>query len=434
MYALYPYSKPNKTLNVTITFCIKGNLTPERLRQLFTENIMNNKTKEGQSTFERLQQTWTTYLGYTFWKTDRNFNLKNHIREYDYDGELSFPNPCQDSGLARVVGQLVGLPWEKNQSPWEILLAKDCHPTNSLEQQKTYFILRMDHVLGDGYSTLKFMELLFNLKLSVPKLGMNQRQLTKWQRFGMVVKIPQDFVENTLLHLLSPKMYDRTLSNQVNVSISPAVPVSLVKDIKNHFKVSYAAVLHSAVQGAIARGIHLAGKTPPKTTLCSLSFPVPNHPGGMVIHTTYLICELPCGAASPVDRLTETQDILKEASKSTVPLSYPIMFRILALYPLPVRRWVMNFLFSGGISYGMATFPVTNLTDYLDGMEVKDLMISFGTISSLGMMVHTGGVNNRHRFCFTVDKNAFGSEEWCNKLGGLVLEELRELAQRIPRS
>ncbi|CAG7819708.1 unnamed protein product [Allacma fusca] len=62
--------------------------------------------------------------------------------------------------------------------------------------------------------------------------------------------------------------------------------------------------------------------TVPKDLCCNIVFPVPNHPGGMVIHAQMMAAELPCQAGSSVERLHKTQKALQGLRHSTAGLGF----------------------------------------------------------------------------------------------------------------
>ncbi|CAG7659391.1 unnamed protein product, partial [Allacma fusca] len=290
-------------MNILISLQVDGEVTVERVQELFQENVMTKRSDNGEMVYKRLQHFWTSFLGYKFWEHDKNFLVSNHIRLYDDKDNLTIKDPCTRTDLEGMLEKLVQRPWRENQSLWEILIINNFVPENPSSKLQTIVILRMDHVLGDGYSILGFLKLLLNGTCSVPQIGQNKRSFSIWQNPGLVFKIPYDFTKDMLAMTLGAKMYGQ-LGNPDNVvSISSQVSVSLVKEIKNQYKVSYGAVLHSVVLGAIARAFHSADLSPPKYLQCSFPIPVPGHPGGMVIHTVSVFAELPCDAPSPSIRL-----------------------------------------------------------------------------------------------------------------------------------
>ncbi|CAG7684846.1 unnamed protein product [Allacma fusca] len=120
----------------------------------------------------------------------------------------------------------------------------------------------------------------------------------------------------------------------------------------------------------------------------------------MVIHAQSIAGELPCEAMSSVDRLYKTHEALKGLSSSTAGLGFGLLGRAEAYYP-----------------------------DYIEGLEVMEMMLNSNMYLSQGISIITGGTNNQQKFTFNVDKNIFGSEEISSNLGPSVLKELQDLIE-----
>ncbi|CAG7828439.1 unnamed protein product [Allacma fusca] len=72
-------NSPDKTLsNFLVSFVANGNVSENRIQEMFQERIFRLKDSEGNLVYKKLMQFWTPFLGYAFWKTDESFTLSNH--------------------------------------------------------------------------------------------------------------------------------------------------------------------------------------------------------------------------------------------------------------------------------------------------------------------------------------------------------------------
>ncbi|CAG7786063.1 unnamed protein product, partial [Allacma fusca] len=225
LYAVYPpHTVPHNSINIVNLLILKGQLTTDRIRQLFNERVLIQRDHRNRLIYMRLQQFWTSFLGYAFWKTDEDFNLDLHIREYDYKGELGLPDPCQVNDILKLSGKLITSRWaESSRSPWEILVVNNAIEEGSFEPS-TCLIIKIDHVLCDGYSIVNLMEQLFNIKMPTPNIRSSQREFTALEKLGLVFRIPYDLVDSLIPVLCSKPAFQNKLSREVICSISPPVP------------------------------------------------------------------------------------------------------------------------------------------------------------------------------------------------------------------
>ena len=228
-----------------------------------------------------------------FWKWDKNFSLNHHIRVYDnQEPELKLPEVCTEEDLKRVTGGLISRPFPEGRSPWEILLIPKYRAgDNESGKEQTVIVFRIHHAMADGYSILKMLLKLFNVEGSkVPKP--NFPKLSLWQRLVRVLVFPfrlpfdiasqmvvDSFDGNNCWHLLDTK-----LTRQYHTFFSDQVPVEQIKEIKNKYEIGYNAAVYSIAAGGVRRLMQEAGQKVPKNLSCFVPFPLPKHPGGLVVH------------------------------------------------------------------------------------------------------------------------------------------------------
>ncbi|CAG7823229.1 unnamed protein product, partial [Allacma fusca] len=237
---------------------------------------------QNQHKFGLLKRTWEDFGGWAFWKIDTEFDLRNHIRNYDYQGSMAVPNPCNENDLHSVLPELFEAPWDRKRSPWEMLRIENFQYKG---QQSTAFILRMDHALGDGFSISNFMETFLSCEFLIPKSKFNERKIGLLEKVGLLFRVPYDVAKNLETAFSAKGLLEIRPGEKGDIiSVNPIVGVETIKIIKNHFKVNYAAVIYAAACGAIERALKMSGQDPPEWLKGGFIIPKRNHPGGICIH------------------------------------------------------------------------------------------------------------------------------------------------------
>ncbi|CAG7830045.1 unnamed protein product, partial [Allacma fusca] len=84
--ALDNFKKPK--YNLAMYFIIDGSLSIDNFQGQFFETVLTKRTPLGNLYYPELQQTVGTFLGFSFRRWETNFQLRNHVRQYDYQKEL----------------------------------------------------------------------------------------------------------------------------------------------------------------------------------------------------------------------------------------------------------------------------------------------------------------------------------------------------------
>ncbi|CAG7673003.1 unnamed protein product, partial [Allacma fusca] len=96
---------------------VDGPLSTDRCREIAQQKILNLRNDRGQQVYKRLGQGWVNFWGYACWKTHSNFEMSNHVKDYNYSGALKLPVPCTEKDYERVLAKLLEEPWKADQSP-----------------------------------------------------------------------------------------------------------------------------------------------------------------------------------------------------------------------------------------------------------------------------------------------------------------------------
>ncbi|CAG7784756.1 unnamed protein product [Allacma fusca] len=425
------HSKDKALESVVITMILEGKLSLQEMREGAQKRIFDF-AKDKNYKFPLLHHTWTFFCGYAFWIEEDDFDIKNHIRDYDYEGELCIPSPCSEKEMRSVLAELFQMPYNRSRSPWEFLRVSN---VNYNGKECTGIFLRMDHALGDGYSILEFLRTISGSNFSVPKFKMSEKKSTVLEKLGFLFKVPFDIAVNIKPALRTrglPQLRPSLIGEEI-VCISSVVNVETVNKIKNHFQVSYAAVLYAVVCGAIERAMTRSNQNVPDGLLGGVVVPVPNHPGGMCNHVTTAAAKWPIRRTSQSKRLLEIQQDLITLFRSTTIMAYFRANCRAGFAPtnlgrlVPLGGGLIGRLFGFGVV--ITNFPTTRGPDYFDGHEYLDCTVGLPTVLPCGIFVSIWGLNNQQRFNFNVRRNLFASDEICRNLGKYAMEELQELLE-----
>ena len=282
------YVKPRAPL-VLVSF-VEGILNIEDFRTHFQEKILEGKNLNGELKHPELQQYIFPWMGFYFWKWDPNFDLTNHIREYEGPIQYDFLN---DRVITDIAAELVFKPFVREQSPWEILLFPNCRLENDERPgvPKSTFIIRIHHGVADGYSIAKLL---------VTDIGGEERLNTAQPNYlrksigrkvidmiTFVFRAPYEFTSVLVKGMdpLSPfHLPQSKLSRRNNAATSPKIPLSYIKEIRDINKASFAGIIMAAFAGALRSLMMERGVRVPEYISLVAPMPVIGHPDKLRNH------------------------------------------------------------------------------------------------------------------------------------------------------
>ncbi|CAG7730063.1 unnamed protein product [Allacma fusca] len=142
----------------------------------------------------------------------------------------------------------------------------------------------------------------------------------------------------------------------------------------------------------------------------------------------------PIKSQCPAERLLKIQEILQDIANSTVSFAYDNVASLFGSGPQFFGRIVsrQGQAYCERIGFGatLTNFPVSTGPDYFEGHELLDLTLGISTLEPSGIIVDTGGVNNKQRFNFNIRRSLFASDEICANMSQFAVEELHELLSR----
>ena len=287
----------NPNVNVIIMLTFKGPISVEEVRDLFHQRILDLKTAKGDFFYPELQQSYHRWLGFIFWKWDKNFSVTDHIRLYDYD-DLDWTNNEVDEGdLIRIRPTLMKKGWKENKSPWEFLLipnycddesvanflgdsSESCSDNKVKNKNGTALIFRFHHGIGDGFG---FFNLLWK------NLACEDAEEVKLP----VSKMSAPPSKGPCYYLLSPvtahyeyaqQLIDSNDENKWKVSeekllmtgtsaMTKKIPAEFIKEIKRQYRISFTGALLGLISGALRQSMMYCKIDVPDTMHALLPIP-----------------------------------------------------------------------------------------------------------------------------------------------------------------
>ena len=136
-------------------FILEGKVTLEEIKRMFVERVLNKQItvvdsceqKVKRLKFQRLQQIPCRFGMFYFWKNVVNLNVDLHFRELGNLGG-SGKEPCVTRfSVCEYLSELMTKPYPAGSALWEVVLV-----SNFEEKDKSAVILRLHHILADGYT------------------------------------------------------------------------------------------------------------------------------------------------------------------------------------------------------------------------------------------------------------------------------------------
>ncbi|CAG7821769.1 unnamed protein product [Allacma fusca] len=167
---------------------VEENLTVDQVRGTFFEKVLNDRNSLGEFTFEKLWFRLDSYFGVTFFRWDQTYDLRYHIRSYDYHGRLAVPNPCEAPNLKRILRRLIHKRWWRRHSPWELLVIPNFRLQSDPDNFKTVLVLRFHPSLLNTEETQVLLGNLFGE--TFPESGWVRDRDLHWSTpFGNVLAV-----------------------------------------------------------------------------------------------------------------------------------------------------------------------------------------------------------------------------------------------------
>lgn len=258
------YTSPKCTLlGVAV---VQGDIDILQLRDDIVRRVIKAKSPKGELLYPELQQYFSYWGGYLFWKWVKNFKIEDHVSVF----EKSETEEMSELDLINLRTELISKPYKKGISPWEFVVVRNYHPKFPLmidvdsncdekyKSKKSVLIMRIHHGCTDGYSLLKlFLNSMQseNMKLEdIPQPIFHRRSTWKSLLYHIfaILTVPYYVMEQLMT------TYDDNFFHPKGVTLvrkcsaaGVTLPASVVKEIREKHNVTFTAVLMAAIAGGV---------------------------------------------------------------------------------------------------------------------------------------------------------------------------------------
>ncbi|CAL8085290.1 unnamed protein product [Orchesella dallaii] len=417
---------------IVVTLKLDGILPFQRIY-----NLMKTKWFCKPSNYPEFQQYIEFFMGFFFWKWEKDFKLENHLKIYRLKATSE---EGVDEELRNFAEHQLNKPFIPKLSPWEGFVIHE----KSVD--KTYLIFRYHHGLADGFSSMNaFIEGLGGTSfssLALPSPKNTEYGLTKnrfftffsfpfrlWIEFSHVLALTR--ASETPWHVPDEKkawkqLYERT----------KPMPIQHIKEIKNRLGVTFTGVILSCFSAAISKSVvakketGLWRKPAPDSIPILTILPLKHEPNKLGNNLTGAVLQLPIKIGmKPMERLENVEKLLENAKKSTLPAIYNFVMKIIGSHFAPVATYLTNNRY---FPVGFTNFPGPAVKVELGGKTIVSADFTVGGqvgIAGLNFMVIS--FRGSIRIAVAAEKAAMSREE-LKELVKAITDELEEF-NRISR-
>lgn len=407
--------------SIITTMTLEGTLALEQLQALFTANVLEAKLSGNlkKLRYPELKQYLTRFMGFRVWKDDPDFHISNHIAQKVHQGPLD---------MSVIHQELINKPYSRNHSPWEIILINSVSTTGV---ETSVVAARLHHAMADGKSILK---------LFVECLG--QKSL----KTAQATPAPTSYLSSFQFYLMFPLHYIIQMTfvfykfctshkhpwknhgfrgdkySRINVSFSPKLPLSEIKQVAKKNNVTSSAVVMSLVAGAMRKcGVDFEDHD----VIMGYPLPKDNHPESMANHVYMGIMPLPTNQGSSVGRLQTCNKIFSHAKTSQLGryTNITALQSGTLIHPLAKRLAVNHFV----------PMFLTNIAGEQDGFRVgnvpcTDFRMTVGTLEGVGSVIFCAFSYKDSMYVGVTAKESIMSCQQTEKLANDLSKELLLLA------
>lgn len=290
------HEKPLHTIVACLRIKKTGDpLTLANAQQAFLEKVIQKKGGNGKLVYPELQQHYTRWMGYSFLKWDRKFDICNHVTVYQEDNEMVVNRKV----LMEIWQELMVKPFHKEKSPWEAILLENYVEEGEGAPDWIIF-MRLHHGLADGFCFEHILSNLFDSDYkpdftSNPSVSVSvhhddsitRKTLSEVQKLLVNLRClwmgPYDLVNRGIryaedYHSLHFPADEK--SNNYFVVESPLIPVDQVRKIKQRLGVGFTTVLVGVAAGAIRKFLVRNAMPFPERYVTTIPFPSGDNKSG----------------------------------------------------------------------------------------------------------------------------------------------------------
>lgn len=277
--------------STVVNIICDGIVQYDELLKVINTRWIRASTENGQLRYPEFQQYIDYWMGYMFFKKDKNFFLEDHVYLHELDEQGT--EEGAENFLRHLIEELVNKPFPLKKSPWEVHLInnyKNSELDCEVGKPVSVFVIRIHHGLGDGFALMHMIvEVLFGNclknshvpKIRPPKVSAKKsitRALCKVTDVILFpVKLLYDagylvsvgFRKRTPWHIPDRKKSWRQIYGR-----SKLIPIEKIKVIKNRFGVTFTSVLVACMSGASAKMMARSMKKVPSELPYPIAIPI----------------------------------------------------------------------------------------------------------------------------------------------------------------
>ncbi|OXA60822.1 uncharacterized protein LOC110844445 [Folsomia candida] len=447
-------------LNIMLTY--RGEPDMEKIRNIIQTNVIDVIDKDGKSVYEKFTQYYEPWLGYSFWKNEDKFNIKNHIRlceeaeiilagnnnnnnnNNNNESEKKF---ITEEELLKIMGPISTRHFPQGISPWEILIVRNFIPSQGKihsdfepnikidggdEKDKFAMIFRVHHALSDGYSIMKlFLTRVCNVDPNdviqpfVPKMSMID---TVKMYLGIILLSPYYHLKQFVIDVDRNFWHvrEKQLTKDWYTIRSEKVAMSDLRKLAKFQNVTTTAVLLAGFGSGIKTFLTETGQGGRIPSVMRALAPMPwkNHPmHGLVNHWTLGLVVLPVGAVNKFRVAEKSIQLLKRS---------PILFTNFGTVPLLMGPpswltdiWATNWMTTMILSnFPGPKFPMKSFgNNYVEDVTFWLPQMRGSSSAGVSFVSYNGGM----RIAATLDKKIVPTQKQTELLSHCINQELRNL-------
>ncbi len=224
---------------------------------MIENQVLKKVTADGKLQFPELRQYFFPWMGFTFWKNDRFFDIQNHIFENT--------SLLTDQEFPRAVNEAFDEKWPQDRSPWKFLVFPNYRKSEE-PGTKTVIVFYAHHGLGDGEGFFQtFFKHIFDEPVndSIATLPFGMLTQPSSETYPYPFDIISDYFRSSDDNQLHPPGKQLSKRRQV-VYHTHRIPLKPIEEVKLRLNVSTTGVILSAIGGGIRRYMELGGLVPPE--------------------------------------------------------------------------------------------------------------------------------------------------------------------------
>jgi diacylglycerol O-acyltransferase len=369
--------------------------------------------------FRRFRQKAVDAAGGAHWETDRDFDIRNHVRC------VALPGAAGRAELEALVEELASTPLDKSRPLWQYHLVENYAGGPAV-------IMRIHHCIADG---IALVQVFLSLTDPTPEGRPSASQPEVWKRrradespvfarlleparegLGFAAQVGRRMLEEGRKILDNPSLAGRYAAETAELArelvhsltlpddpvtrfkgrlgvrklVAWAEPIVLdeVKAVSKAFGCTVNDVLIAAVTGALRAYMIAAGDRPEGLPEIRATVPVNlrplEHARELGNHFGLVFLSLPLGVVNPLQRLYEVNarmDELKASKQATVSIG---ILAALGLAPAPVQQPVLDML-SRKATTVLTNVPGPQHPLYFAGAGIREMMFWVPQNGSIGL-------------------------------------------------